>query len=285
MLVAVAHRRLIAIAGTLAIATIAGLPAGADAAVLRTSSTNWAGYAASSPGARFRTASGTWVQPAASCSPGTPADVAIWVGIGGFHSTSHALDQIGTEVDCNAAGKARYSAWYELVPAASVHIPLAVRPGDRMAARVSVRGHRVTLRLRNVTTNATVTRVRRASKVDRRSAEWIVEAPTVCDGSGCNISELADFGTTGFSSSRARTTDGHTGAIADPAWSPTAIDLAPGAPGLGTARNWGVSLTGSATTGDLSPAGGDFSVTYQSPATTVPGLPSGAPVTSGVGAP
>jgi hypothetical protein len=244
-------------------------------------SANWAGYSASKQGVHFRTAFGSWVQPAASCSGGTPSNAAIWVGIGGDHPSSQGLEQIGSEVDCSAAGTPRYSAWYELIPAGSVRIPMTVRPGDRMAASVSVTGHRVRLRLHNVTTNATFTKIRRAPTVDTSSAEWIVEAPALCDPSGsCNISQLADFGTTGFSIARATATSGHTGVIADPAWSPTAIDLVPGGPPLGDAHDLGVTPPGSATAGDLSPSGGAFSVDYQGPATTVPSLPTGPPTPS-----
>jgi hypothetical protein len=270
------HRWLIAITGSLAIVAIGGSAASAQGPVARIVSANWAGYAATGHGVHFRTAFGTWVQPAASCSADSPTRAAIWVGIGGYRPASHALDQIGTEVDCTA-GEARYSAWYELIPAGSVRIPLTVRPGDRIAASVSVTGHRARLRLHNVTTNATFTRIRRARNVDVSSVEWIVEAPALCDGNDCHISQLADFGTTGFSTARATATTGHTGAIADPAWSATAIDLVPGGPTLGNTPALGMTLAGSATTGDLSPTGDAFSVTYQAPATTVPGFPTGPP--------
>jgi hypothetical protein len=280
MLVVVVRRCLIAIAGALAIAAVAGSPAAADAAAARSVSSNWAGYVASGRGVHFRTVFGTWVQPAASCSAGTPATAAVWVGIGGYPSSAHALEQIGTELDCTKTGTARYSAWYELVPATSVTIPLTVHPGDRLAASVSVTGHRVRLRLHNLTTNATFTKTRRAPDVDTGSAEWIVEAPTLCDpDGGCEISQLTDFGTTTFSIARAATTTGHTGTIADPAWTQTALDLDPGGQALGNTPDPAITPAGAATTGDLSPTGDGFNVTYQPPAPTTPSLPTETPTT------
>ncbi len=66
-----------------------------------TSSSNWAGYAVHHPGVSFRQVSGTWTQPDASCIAGRSSYSAAWVGIGGYKPTSPALEQIGTEVDCN----------------------------------------------------------------------------------------------------------------------------------------------------------------------------------------
>ena len=43
--------------------------------------------------------------------------LAIWVGLGGYSLTSGELEQIGTEADCDAHGRASYYVWYELVPA------------------------------------------------------------------------------------------------------------------------------------------------------------------------
>src|SRR6478735_1462067 len=52
----------------------------------------------------------------------------------------------------DAASGAHYSAWYELVPAASVRLRLTVHAGDTISASVSVTGARVRIVLANRTT-------------------------------------------------------------------------------------------------------------------------------------
>ena len=129
-----------AIAAAVAALAIAGGSAGAGSAATAVSS-NWAGYALT--GMTFSAVSGTWVQPTADCSAastGTTAS-AFWVGLGGDSDSSTALEQTGTEADCLAGGTARYTAWYELVPASSVRVGLHVRqatgspPRSRCMAR------------------------------------------------------------------------------------------------------------------------------------------------------
>jgi hypothetical protein len=240
------------------------LPTYAVAATSRMTSANWAGYAVSKPGMRFRRVAGTWVQPAASCAPGPRKYSAYWLGLGGYHSNSGALEQIGTQVDCSSMGEAVYSAWYELVPAGPVHVGLRVRPGDTVSASVAVSGHTTRFYLANRTTGAVFSARVRTPHVDLTSAEWIVEAPSACDVT-CAPLPLANFGSTSFVRAGATTTVGHRGAIADPAWSRTAISLAPWAPseiGSVQAPTTTGSLAG-ATPGDLAAAGDAFTVTYQ----------------------
>ena len=116
------HRLLGAAAAVLS--SLAAVPATAGAATASTTSSNWAGYAVTSQGSsqavRFRRVTGTWVVPSGSCTRGSPSYSAAWIGVGGFDETSTALEQIGTEFDCKGSGRASYSAWYELVPAASL---------------------------------------------------------------------------------------------------------------------------------------------------------------------
>jgi len=248
-------------------------PSHADAAARPVSSSNWAGYAVSKPAVRFRRVAGSWVQPAASCAPGTRRYSAYWLGLGGFHSKSTALEQIGTQVDCSSLGQAVDSAWYELVPAAPVHIALHVRPGDTISASTAVSGHTVKLRLANVTSGAAFSTQLTAKHVDVTSAEWIVEAPSMCDATGCKALPLANFGSASFSAASATTTAGHVGAIADPAWAATAITLSPFAGrGIGTTLPL-PGATAAATPGDLSPSGNAFTVTYQDVPPAVPAPP------------
>jgi hypothetical protein len=213
------------------------------------------------------------VQPAASCAAGPRRYSAYWLGLGGFHSSSNALEQIGTQVDCSSIGEAVYSAWYELVPAGPVHIALAVRPGDTISASAAVSGHSVKLYIANRTTGAIFSRRVHANHIDVTSAEWVVEAPSTCDLIGCEPLPLANFGSASFTGATATTTAGHSGVIADPAWATTAITLSPSADrGVGTDLN----LPGSsarATPGDLSAGGDGFTVTYQDAPPPAPGPP------------
>jgi hypothetical protein len=260
------------------------LPSAADAATHQAVSANWAGYAVSKPGVKFRRVSGTWVQPAASCLAGERRYSAYWVGLGGFHSDSRALEQIGTQVDCSSKAKPVYAAWYELVPAAPVPIRLAVRPGDRMSASVTVVGKTVKVYIANRTRGTRFATKLRAPRVDVSAAEWIVEAPSACTSDGCTPLPLANFGTASFTGATATDSAGHAGPIASPTWSPTALLLAPGDLGsFPSAVASEASLAG-ATPSELSAGGDGFTVTYQpSPATapapppTVPSPPAVAP--------
>jgi hypothetical protein len=276
------RRRTTAVLAAVACAALlpTALPAGAGAAMRSDTSANWAGYVVSKPGMRFRRVASTWVQPAASCSPGQRRYSAYWVGLGGYHSTANALEQIGTQVDCSSKGQAFTSAWYELVPAGPIPIKLAIRPGDTISASVTMTGHRVKLFMANRTLGTSFSRYVHAPHIDLTSAEWIVEAPSACDGEGCHTLPLANFGSASFSGARATTVGGHGGPIADPAWSATAIQLSPAlAFGAGVVMD---SSDAGATPGDLSAAGDGFTVTYQdapgAPAASGPSSPPTPPV-------
>ena len=98
---------------TAALAALATAPAGAGAATTTTISSNWAGYAVSRAGVRFRRVAATWVAPTATCTTGRRRRYsAAWLGLGGYHTTSTALERIGTEADCTPGGSPVYSAWY-----------------------------------------------------------------------------------------------------------------------------------------------------------------------------
>jgi hypothetical protein len=237
-------------------------PAGARASSWTTTSSNWAGYATSSPGVGFRHVSGTWVAPAVHCGSGGRRYSAAWLGLGGLHTTSKALEQVGTEADC-AGGKGYYSAWYELVPDAPVKLKLTVRPGDTISASVTVSGHAVKLYVANRTRGTSFSKRLTAAQVDVTSAEWIVEAPSACvDNGGCQTLPLADFGTTSFAGAQATNATGHSGTISDPAWSAVAITLSQRR-GPGGRRFASEAAAGAATPAGLSPAGDAFSVTYE----------------------
>jgi len=202
------------------------LAAAPSAAADTAPSSNWAGYAVHGTGVSFEQVSAQWRQPSAKCVPGRPAYSAAWVGLGGFSETSTALEQIGTELDCGRAGRVLSSAWFELVPEPARMIGLKVRPGDLVAAKVTVTGNRVFVSLSDRTRRRTFADTLYAPDIDVSSAEWIVEAPSDCvSATSCHTLPLADFGTTTFRLAQAVSTTGDTGPINDPAWGRTRIIL------------------------------------------------------------
>jgi hypothetical protein len=241
-----------------AAAPLAGLPTGQAAAATTATSTNWAGYAVT--GARFRRVIGSWTVPKGNCAGSGDGYSAAWVGLGGFSSSSKSLEQTGTELDC-VGGRARYSAWYELVPATARNVQLKVHAGDRIAAAVTVQGRKVTMTLRNRTTGASFRKLATMSAPDVSSAEWIVEAPAGCtSGGSCRQLPLADFGTLAFSGASATTTSGKTGRISRSAWSATKLNLVAGGAGPGAAK----TASAGAAPSQLGGGGSSFAVTYQS---------------------
>ncbi len=266
------------------------LPASASAAV--SVSANWAGYVArssTSVASRFSSVSGSWTQPTATCRAGAEAYSAVWVGLGGAHEGARALEQIGTNADCTRSGSADYSSWYELLPAAPVSLTLRVHPGDEMSASATVKGQGVTLRIRDLSTGTRFSRTLPISSVDVSSAEWIVEAPSVCPSNRfCATLPLTNFGTVEFSSATA-TAQGHTGTVENPDWSATALELHQrgGASGQGPAasRNVSAGALPVATSSPASSAFGSFAVTWQEQplqaeapaAPSLPGLNGGPP--------
>jgi Peptidase A4 family len=258
----VSHLRRIAAAGA-ALAAFAASAVPAEAATRTATSSNWAGYAVSRSGVSFSRVSGTWVQPKASCTSSRRQYSAYWLGLGGLHTSSKALEQIGTEADC-VRGQAQYSVWYELVPSDPVTLKMTVRPGDVLSASVSVSGHTVKLYIANRTRGTAFSKQLQASSVDRSSAEWIAEAPSACDNSGdCETLPLANFASASFGSARATTVGGHSGTIIDPAWSALKITLSSarfghGGPGFVTDGRGSAS----ATPAQLNATGDAFAVIY-----------------------
>ena len=234
-------------------------------------SANWSGYAAHRSGVKFTRVSGSWTQPSATCTPGHRTYSAFWVGLGGYSLNSSSLEQIGTEVDCGASGAVRSTAWYELVPAGTRAIHIAVQPGDAISATVVVVGQMVTVELRDVTRHRSFVKTLHAKTVDVTSAEWIAEAPSECvSDAACETLPLADFGTATFTSALAQTTTHHVGWVSDPRWGYTKLRLRPGARRFVVASNGGVPV-GEARPSALSAAGSQFSVSYSQ--VSLPGKP------------
>ncbi len=227
-----------------------------------TNSSNWAGYAVHRPGVSFRVVSATWTQPTATCVPGQPSFSAVWVGLGGYKVTADALEQVGTEVDCNATGQVVSSAWYEAVPAPSKTVSLAVAPGDVVHASVTVSGHTVVVDLDDLTRHHSFHKTLNSAQIDVSSAEWIVEAPSECvSASACQALPLADFGSVTFHSATALSTRGGAGSIVDRNWSRTKIKLTPGDPRFVVYHRPTITA-GAAAPSSLQSDGTQFEVTY-----------------------
>jgi hypothetical protein len=251
------------------IALATALTAGSARAATEVSS-NWSGFSVS--GNTFSAVSGSWVQPAATCTTGTTS-AAFWVGLGGNSDVSNALEQIGTSSDCSAAGTATYTAWYELVPAASVPIKLKIFPGNKIWASVKVNGTKVTVQVKNVTRKTSFTKVLTMTTPDLASAEWIAETPSLCDSFGrCRTVALTDFGTVNFKQALA-TAGGHTGSISDPLWTSTSIELQ----SLGEFGRFAsaAGVAAQAVPTELSTDGSAFSVGYSTLEQAIPPDPYG----------
>jgi hypothetical protein len=258
------HRVFATVTAAAALAGVGAASASADTTGQESVSQNWAGYVAgdSSGSTQFSSVSGSWVQPTAKCGSGQTYS-AFWVGIGGSGSGSGALEQTGTQADCNADGSTEYYAWYELVPAAPVRLDLAIKPGDKITGKVDVDGTNVTVSLSDETTGQSSTKTLQMDNPspDTSSAEWIAEAPSACDGSGgCQPLPLSDFGTVQFTNASA-TSNGHTGTISDSNWSAQPVALGSG--GVSNVSYDADQSSAGAEPSSLSSDGSSFSVAYQ----------------------
>jgi hypothetical protein len=181
--------------------------------------------------------------------------------LGGYSAHSPALEQIGTEVDCTGRG-VRSTAWFELVPAPSTPISLAVAPGDQLSASVVVTGSHVRLSLRDFTRGRRFVKTLKASATDVTSAEWIVEAPSNClSASVCQTLPLANFGNAEFDSALAVSARWHAGGISDQDWQTTQISLVPQATRYFISQGSATSV-GAALPSSLDAAGHSFQVSY-----------------------
>ncbi len=97
-------------------------------------STNWSGYMSSN--AVYTGVSASWTTPHVSGNGSTTSADASWIGIGGV--TTNDLIQVGTDNIVSASGQVSTSAFYELLPDASINIPsMSVSQGDSMSATLN----------------------------------------------------------------------------------------------------------------------------------------------------
>jgi hypothetical protein len=174
----------------------------------------------------FTRVTASWIQPKASCTPNATTYSSFWVGIGGYTLSSNAMEQIGTELDCNSDGTQTVSAWYELLPAPSRAIRMTIHTGDVITSTVAVVDHTVTLKLHDATRQETFAKTITDHTIDDTSAEWITEAPANCDSSGnCTTLPLANFASATFAHASATSTTGRTAPIKSSLWSTTKLLL------------------------------------------------------------
>jgi hypothetical protein len=154
-------------------------------------SRNWSGYVATKAGT-YTSVTGTWIVPHPSASASIAA-AATWVGIGG--AKNRDLIQAGTEESVVGSNGVRYSAWIEMLPAASHTVPLKVNPGDSVTTTITQTSQDnwlITLKNNTTGLNYKVTENYTSSL---SSAEWIEEAPS----GGRRVYPLENFGSVAFS--------------------------------------------------------------------------------------
>jgi GH24 family phage-related lysozyme (muramidase) len=170
---------------------------------------NWSGYELTN--STFTSVSGSWVVPSVSCSSSGDLYASQWVGIDGNEGDTYVI-QDGTSTDCEGT-TAVYGAWYEFLGDSSVYngysVPLStgtypVAPGDHMSAGVSYAASAWTFTLVNSTEHwsFSTSAAEPSPPPQQSSAEWIVEAPTICT-STCAQSSVADFDTVTFTNASA----------------------------------------------------------------------------------
>jgi hypothetical protein len=157
------------------------------------------------------------------------------------------------------------------VPGPPISFAMKIEPGDVISASVTVTGTRVSLQLTDRTRNTLAVDRATFASPDLSSAEWIAEAPTLCDLTAaadgtttdpCSVAPLADFGSVVFSKSSA-TGNGHTGTIGDPSWSQDPIQLVPSPSGSGNAFGTPASVNaGTCAPAALSKGGAAFTVAW-----------------------
>lgn len=188
----------------------------------------WSGYVVTGSTVSFSSASGTWIEPAVKCRKGAaPALSTVWVGIGGYALGSNVLDQVGTDANCSASGRASYFAWFELLPDIAHDVTGKVEAGDRMAGSVTIAGvNLIDVKITNATRHWSFDRKIQAGTPDRTSAEWIVEAPYSCLRFTCHQASLANFGSVSVRDISA-TGNGKRGTLKGAGWHATPLVLAP----------------------------------------------------------
>lgn len=159
-------------------------------------SLTWSGYVVASdfsdPQPHIISINASWVVPSVNASMDN-AYSSAWIGIGGQFDDS--LIQLGTEHD-SVDGAERFSAWYELLPAYAVTVPMNISEGHEISASINMLNDEADLwllQLTDLTNGETFCKTVNYNST-HLSAEWIVERPTL----NGQISRLSNFGNLTF---------------------------------------------------------------------------------------
>jgi hypothetical protein len=138
-------------------------------------STNWSGYLATS--SNYTQISGSWQAPNVTGNGSTTSADASWIGVGGV--TSNDLIQVGTQDTVSSSGTVTTSAFYEMLPAASIDITsISVSPGDQMSANINETSTgQWAITITDNTSGQTYTK-NVSYTSSNSSAEWIEEDPS-----------------------------------------------------------------------------------------------------------
>lgn len=132
---------------------------------------------------------GTWTVPEIAYSENNTYS-SVWVGVGGYGEKT--LIQAGTEQHCEN-GRISYFAWYELLPATITTVnTLEISPGDVVTTSITLadekRGSWL-ITIVDETEGRSFHITVDYPQSTRKTAEWIVERPTV----NGQVSTLANF--------------------------------------------------------------------------------------------
>jgi hypothetical protein len=172
-----------------------------SAATTTVTYSNWSGYAATAA-APFNEAQTTFVQPSVTCTvPG--AWTVFWVGFDGFNNNT--VEQAGTAAQCGSGSDPQpvYYAWWEMYPSNPIQVmrQVAITPGDTIHAAVAYTASTAsyTLNVADLTDKQQYTELASCARnltCARSSADWIVERPTLFNGTGyTSLTPLADWST------------------------------------------------------------------------------------------
>ena len=180
-------------------------------------SNNWSGYNQGmlEKGIQFHQISGSWAVPTATKHKSGEAEYsASWVGIGGGCVNAQCtvgdatLIQAGTSQNVDSSGSASYDAWYELIPAPSITVSLAVKAGDQVHVDIREGMPEVwTILIQNVTTGQSFSTTVPYSST-YATAEWVEETPVVIDNGGhASVGPMPNLSTAKFDSGLANNTN------------------------------------------------------------------------------
>jgi hypothetical protein len=162
----------------------------------------YAGYAATNLAgqASYQKVTGQWTVPHASCSPGETSASSIWVGMTSGATDQSTLAQLGADSDC-VSGTPQYYLWWEMYPAPSVPLDVAVLPGDSLTATVAFQQNQFQLSIYDVQAQSRFSVTKPGKVSDTSIAECITEAPTVVDPitNQGHVAQLTDFGSVSIS--------------------------------------------------------------------------------------